>query len=162
MDEIKSSVQINAPVEKVWSIVSDLDGESRLWNNIRKVRNLSQDGNVVKRELTMGKGDRVMQTVTLYPREKIHAEFTKGIINGTKITTLSSASSGTSLEIAWNIKFTGGAGFMKGMLLKNFEEQTEQVLQTIKQYVESGGFAKSTTQMETRTHWADMIDSDKK
>ena len=161
MDEIKASVQINASTEKVWNIVSDLDGESRLWNNITKIRNLSQEGNTVKRELIMGKGDRCLQTVTVYPKEKIHAEFTKGIINGTKIITLIPSGSGTTLGISWNIKFTGAAGFMKGMLLKNFEQQTEAVLETIKRELEFG-VQPSNVQMESRTHWADLIDSDKK
>ena len=162
MEEIKSSIQINASIDKVWNIVSDLDREPKFWHNISKVRNLSTEGNVVKREITMGKGDRCLQTLTLYPKEKVLAEFTKGIINGTKTITLGSTGSGTSLEIAWNIKFTGGAGFLKGMLVKSFQQQTDDVVQLIKQESENGRPVESTVQMEERKHWADLIDSDKK
>lgn len=161
MDEIKASIQINAPLEKVWNIVSDLDGEPKFWNNISSVRNISGEGNVVKREITIGKGDRCLQTVTLYPKEKVHAEFTKGIIKGTKTINTSSVGGGTNLEIVWNIKFTGGAGFMKGMLLKTFQQQTENVIQMIKEEAENGK-QQSQMRMETRKHWADLIDSDKK
>jgi hypothetical protein len=161
MEEIKSSIQINATIDKVWDIVSDLDRESGFWHNISKTRNLSTEGNVVKREITIGKGDRCLQTVTLYPKEKVLAEFTKGIINGTKTITLASVGGGTSLEIAWNIKFTRGAGFMKGMLIKSFQQQTDDVVQIIKQESENGRPAESRMQMEERKHWADLIDTDK-
>lgn len=162
MEEIKSSAQINTSIDIVWNIVSDLDREPKFWHNISKVRNLSTEGNVVKREITIGKGDRCLQTVTLYPKDKVLAEFTKGIINGTKTIALASVGGGTSLEIVWNIKFTGGAGFMKGMLIKSFQQQTDDVVQMIKYESENGRAAESRTQMEERTHWADLIDSDKK
>ena len=104
MTEIKASVQINATVDKVWNVVSDLDRESKFWNNITKVRTLSTENNVVKREITIGKTDRCLQTVTLYPKEKILAEFTKGIIGGTKTTTVTPSADGTKLEILWDVK----------------------------------------------------------
>src|SRR5574341_697815 len=97
MTEIKSSTEINSPVDKVWNIVSDLERESKFWSNITKVRTLSTENNVVKREITIGKVDRCLQTVTLYPKEKILAEFTKGIIGGTKTTTLTPRDNGTFL-----------------------------------------------------------------
>ena len=86
---IEASVQINAPTEKVWNIISDLDGEPRFWKGTKEVRNISKEGNVVTREITIAfKDSKCMQTVTLYPKEKIQATFTKGIINGTKTVTL--------------------------------------------------------------------------
>jgi uncharacterized protein YndB with AHSA1/START domain len=160
MAEIKASIQINSPVDKVWNVVSDLDRESKFWNNITKVRTISTEGNVVKREITMGKGDRCLQTVTLYPQEKILAEFTKGSIGGTKTTTLNSSAGGTNLEILWNIKFKGMAGFMSGKLNSDFQGNTEQAVLAIKQAAE-GNTPQSSFKMETRIHWADKFDSDK-
>jgi len=108
----------------------------------------------------MGKGDRCLQTVTLYPQEKILAEFTKGIIGGTKTTTLTSSSGGTSLEILWDIKFKGMAGFLSGKLNSDFQGNTEQAVLAIKQAAE-GNTPQSSFKMETRIHWADKFDSDK-
>ena len=160
MTEIKSAIEINSPVDKVWNMVSDLDRESKFWNNITKVRTLSTKGNVVKREITIGKVDRCLQTVTLYPQEKIIAEFTKGIIGGTKTTTLRPSAGGTSLEILWDVKFKGIAGFMSGKLNSDFQTHTEQAVLAIKQAAE-GSASQSSFKMETRTHWADKFDSNK-
>ena len=160
MTEIKASIQINSSVDKVWNIVSDLDRESKFWNNITKTRTLSTEGNVVKYEITLGKVDRCLQTVTLYPQEKILAEFTKGIIGGTKTTTLTPRDTGTFLEIIWDVKFKGIAGLMSGKLNSDFQDYTEQAVLAIKQAAE-GRTSESSFKMETRTHWADKFDSDK-
>ena len=85
MVQIQSSVDINAPLEKVWNVVSDLDAEPKFWKGTKEVRNISKQGNIITREVTIAfKDSKCMQTVTLYPKEKIQAEFTKGVINGTK------------------------------------------------------------------------------
>ncbi len=160
MTEIKASIQINSPVDKVWNIVSDLDRESKFWNNITKVRTISTENDVVKREITIGKVDRCLQTVTLYPQQKILAEFTKGIIGGTKTTMLTPRDNGTLLEITWDIKFKGIAGLMSGKLNSDFQVHTEQAVLAIKQEAE-GSTPRSSFKMETRTHWADKFDSNK-
>jgi ribosome-associated toxin RatA of RatAB toxin-antitoxin module len=160
MAEIKASTLIDSTIEKVWNVVSDLDRESKFWSNITKVRTISKEGNVIKREITIGKDDRCLQTVTLYPQEKVLAEFTKGIIGGTKTTTLTPSSGGTNLEILWDIKFKGMAGFLSGKLNSDFQGHTEQAVLAIKQAVE-GTTSQSSFKMETRTHWADKFDSDK-
>ena len=160
MTEIKATIEINSPGDKVWNVVSDLDRESKFWNNITKFRTISTEGNVVKREITLGKVDRCLQTVTLYPKEKILAEFTKGIMIGTKTITLTPSSGGTNLEILWNIKFKGMAGLMSGKLNSDFQGHTEQAVLAIKQASE-GITPQSSFKMETRTHWADKFDSNK-
>ena len=134
---IEASVQINAPTEKVWNIISDLDGEPRFWKGTKEVRNISKEGNVVTREITIAfKDSKCMQTVTLYPKEKIQAVFTKGIINGTKTVTLSPNDNGTRLEAGWDIKLSGMMGMFTGMVKKHIQSGTEQALQSIKQEAE--------------------------
>lgn len=160
MTEIKASIQISSPVDKIWNVVSDLDKESKFWNNITKTRTLSTENNVVKYEITIGKVDRCLQTVTLYPQEKIIAEFTKGIIGGTKTTTLAPRDNGTFLEIIWDIKFKGMAGLMSGKINSDFQNNTEQAVLAIKHALE-GSTPQSSFTMETRTHWADKFDSKK-
>ena len=134
---IEASVQINAPTEKVWNIISDLDGEPRFWKGTKEVRNISKEGNVVTREITIAfKDSKCMQTVTLYPKEKIQAVFTKGIINGTKTVTLSPKDNGSLLEAVWDIKLSGMMGMFTGMVKKHIQSGTEQALQSIKQEAE--------------------------
>jgi carbon monoxide dehydrogenase subunit G len=138
MAEIHASVEINASLEEVWNIVSDLDNEPKFWKGTKEVRNITKEGNVVTREVTIAfKDSKCMQTVTLYPKEKIHAEFTKGIINGTKTLALLPDGSKTRLEASWNIKLSGMMGMFTGMVKKHVQSGTEQALQSIKQEAES-------------------------
>ena len=134
---IEASVQINAPIEKVWNIISDLDSEPRFWKGTKEVRNISKEGNIVTREITIAfKDSKCMQTVTLYPKEKIQAVFTKGIINGTKTVTLSPKDNDTRLEAVWDIKLSGMMSMFTGMVKKHIQSGTEQALQSIKQEAE--------------------------
>ncbi|MGQ0638329.1 MAG: type II toxin-antitoxin system RatA family toxin [Nitrososphaerota archaeon] len=134
---IEASVQINAPTEKVWNIVSDLDDEPKFWKGTKEVRNISKEGNVVTREITIAfKDSKCIQTVTLYPKEKIQAVFTKGIINGTKTVTLIPKENGTQLDVVWDIKLSGMMGMFTGMVKKHIQSGTEQALQSIKQEAE--------------------------
>jgi len=137
MAEIRTSVEINAPLEKVWNIISDLDNEPKFWKGTKEIRNISKEGNIVTREVTIAfKDSKCMQTITLYPKEKIHAEFTKGIINGTKTISLQPEGNSTHLEAAWDVKLSGMMGMFTGMVKKHIQNGTEQALQSIKQEAE--------------------------
>ena len=137
MAEIRASVEINAPLEKVWNLLSDLDNEPKFWKGTKEIRNISKENNIVTREVTIAfKDSKCIQTVTLYPKEKIHAEFTKGIINGTKTVSLQQEGNSTHLEAVWNIKLSGMMGMFTGMIKKHIQSGTEQALQSIKQEAE--------------------------
>ena len=137
MVQIQSAVEINAPLDKVWSIVSDLDSEPKFWKGTKEVRNISKQGNVITREVTIAfKDSKCMQTVTLFPKEKIQAEFTKGVINGTKTITLTPKDSMIHLEAVWDMKLSGMMGMFTGMVKKHIQSGTEQSLQSIKQEAE--------------------------
>ena len=137
MTIIEASVQINAPTEKVWNIISDLDSEPKFWKGTKEVRNISKEGNVVTREITIAfKDSKCMQTITLYPKEKIQAAFTQGIINGTKTVTLTPRENVARLEARWDIKLLGMMGMFTGIVKKHIQSGTEQALQSIKQEAE--------------------------
>lgn len=137
MVEISASVVVNAPIERVWNIVSDLDGEPKFWKGTKEVRNISKDDNVMTREITIAfKDSKCMQTVTLYPKERVQATFTKGILNGSKTLILSPKDSGTLLEAVWDIKLSGMMGMFTGMVKKHIQSGTEQALASIKQEAE--------------------------
>ena len=85
MAEINTSVDITASVDTVWNIISDLDNEPKFWKGTKETRTVSKDGNVITREIIIAFRDsKCMQKITLQPKEKIHAEFTEGIIKGSK------------------------------------------------------------------------------
>ena len=137
MTRIEAIVEINAPIDKVWEIVSDIDNEPKFWKGTKEVRNISKEGNTIEREITIAfKDKKCKQTVTLEPKEKIHAQFTEGIINGTKTINLSSSDDKIKLETIWDIKLSGMMGMFTGMVKKHIKSGTEQALQSIKEEAE--------------------------
>ena len=137
MAQIHADVEINASAEKVWAIVSDLDSEPRFWKGTKEVRNISKEGNSVNREVTIAfKDSKCLQTVTLFPKEKIQIVFTKGIIDGSKTILLSPKGEKTTLEAEWDIKLTGMMSMFTGMIKKHIQSGTEQALQSIKEAAE--------------------------
>ena len=137
MTVIQASVSIKASVEKIWSIISDLDSEPKFWKGTKEVRNISKDENKVNREITIAFRDqKCLQDVTLYPKKRIQAVFTKGIINGTKTISLNEKNDEVVLEAVWDIKLSGMMGMFTGMVKKHIKSGTEQALQSIKQEAE--------------------------
>ena len=53
MVQIQASIEIDAPVDKVWDIISDLDSEPKFWRGTKEVRNISKEGNTITREVTI-------------------------------------------------------------------------------------------------------------
>jgi len=86
MATIEVKIGINATVDKVWDVISDIDNEPKFWKGTKEVKNISKEGDKVFREVTIAFRDqKCMQEVILYPKKQIEAKFTKGIINGEKI-----------------------------------------------------------------------------
>jgi len=135
---IDTSIGINAPVDRVWDIISDLDNEPKFWRGTKETRIISRDGNVVTREIVIAFRDsKCMQKITIQPKEKIYAEFTKGIIKGSKTLTLKPKDGSSLLEANWDVKMSGLAGMFTGMIKKHIRSGTEQALESIKQKAES-------------------------
>lgn len=137
MATIDAAVAINASVDRVWDVVSDLDNEPKFWKGTKSIRNISKDGNTITREVTIAfKDSKCMQTITLQPKERIFAEFTEGIINGTKTIQLIPEGEKTRLEAIWDMKLSGMMGMFTGIVKKHIKSGTEQALQAIKQEIE--------------------------
>ena len=134
---IEVEIEINATVEEVWDVVSDIDNEPKFWKGTKEVKNISKEGNTINREITIAFRDqKCLQQVTLEPKEKIIAKFTKGIINGEKIISLTSAREKTILRAVWDIKLTGMMGMFTGMIKKHIKSGTNQAMQSIKEEIE--------------------------
>jgi len=135
---IDTSIDINAPVDRVWDIISDLDNEPKFWRGTKETRIISRDGNVVTREITIAFRDsKCMQKITIQPKEKIYAEFTEGIIKGSKTLNLKPKDDSSLLEANWDVKMSGLAGMFTGIIKKHIRSGTEQALESIKQKAEN-------------------------
>ena len=134
---IDASIRINAPIERVWSIVSDLDNEPKFWKGTKEIRNISKDETKITREVTIAFRDsKCMQEVLLYPQEKIEIKFTKGIIDGIKTIQLIPIENETELEVSWDVKLSGMMGMFTGIVTKHIKSGTNQALESIKQEAE--------------------------
>jgi carbon monoxide dehydrogenase subunit G len=137
MATIKVEVEINATVDKVWDVVSDIDNEPKFWKGTKEIKNISKEGNTVNREIIIAFRDqKCLQEVKIYPKEKIEARFTKGIINGEKTISLIPKEEKTILCALWDIKLTGMMGMFTGMIKKHIKSGTEQAMQSIKEEIE--------------------------
>lgn len=114
---IEVEIEINATVDKVWDVVSDIDNEPKFWKGTKEIKNLSKDGNTINREIIIAFRDqKCLQEVKLEPKKKIEVKFTKGVINGEKIISLIPKDEKTILHTIWNIKLTGIMGVFTGMI----------------------------------------------
>ncbi len=137
MAVIETSIEINAPAEKVWEIISDIDNEPKFWKGTKEVRNISKKENIVIREIIIAFRDqKCQQEVTFYPKEKIVAVFTKGIIGGSKTIEIVPQENQTLLEVKWDIKLTGIMSMFTGMIKKHIKSGTGLALQSIKEEIE--------------------------
>ena len=134
---INVEIEINSTIDKVWEVVSDIDNEPKFWKGTKEVKNLSKDENVIKREITIAFRDqKCLQEVRIYPKEKIEAKFTKGIIEGVKTVSLNSKNEKVILSTVWDIKLTGMMGLFTGMIKKHIKSGTDQAMQSIKDEIE--------------------------
>lgn len=137
MTQIKASTKIRSSVDKVWGIISDVDNEAKFWKGTKEIHNISKEDNKIKREVIIAFRDsKCLQEVSLYPKERIEAVFTEGIIKGTKIISLKSFEDGVLLEAIWDMKLSGMMGMFTGIIKKHVQSGTEQALQAIKKEAE--------------------------
>ncbi len=137
MATIEVEIEINSTIDKVWEIVSDIDNEPKFWKGTKQVKNISKEGNTINREITIAFRDqKCLQQVEIHPKEKIVARFTKGIIVGEKIISITSKGEKTILSTYWDIKLTGMMGMFTNMIKKHIKSGTEQAMQSIKEQIE--------------------------
>ena len=137
MATIEVEIEIDSTIDKVWEVVSDIDNEPKFWKGTKEVKNISKEGNTINREITIAFRDqKCLQQVEIHPKEKIVARFTKGIIVGEKIISITSKGEKTILSTYWDIKLTGMMGMFTNMIKKHIKSGTEQAMQSIKEEIE--------------------------
>jgi carbon monoxide dehydrogenase subunit G len=137
MATIVVQTEINATLEKVWEVISDIDNEPKFWKGTKEVKTLSTEGNIIKREITIAFRDqKCLQEIQLKPKESIRAKFTKGILNGTKTITLIPKSNSVLIETSWDIKLSGMMNMFTGVIKNHIKSGTEQAMESIKREIE--------------------------
>ncbi|MBT5201384.1 MAG: SRPBCC family protein [Thaumarchaeota archaeon] len=137
MATIEVKIEINSNLDNVWDVISDIDKEPKFWKGTKQVKNISKEGNIINREITIAFRDqKCLQQVTLEPKKQIKAKFTKGILNGEKIMTITPKGEKTILDTVWDIKLTGMMSMFTGMIKKHIKSGTEQAMKSIKEEIE--------------------------
>ena len=136
---ISKSRKMRATLDRVWEVVSDVDNETKYYDGLNSVKNLSKIGNVIEREVVVGYlRHEGRQTVTLDPKKSVEVKMTEGPMIGTRITTLSPLSdSNTRVDVSWRVEFRVPT-FVRGMVKREVEKGTEHALDRIAREAESG------------------------
>jgi hypothetical protein len=154
MVEIDAKIQINAPQEKVWKIISKIDNDPIYWKGTTRIRNISKEQNVITRYVFLGKDNKCQQRVIIFPKEGVHIKWLKGPIMGVKDILLSAHGNTTTLEIQMSYTLTGVVGLFSKNTTKELQSEAELALQLIKE--ESEGIQQAPV-LEERRLWADLI-----
>ena len=139
MATIVVQTEINSTIEKAWNIISDIDNEPKFWKGTKAVKTLSVEGDIISREITIAFRDqKCLQEIQLIPKQAIKAKFTKGILNGTKIITLTPKENNSIiLETIWDIKLSGMMNMFTAMIKNHIKSGTEQAMTSIKKEIEA-------------------------
>lgn len=136
MIEVDIMIQINATFEKIWRIISKVDNDPKYWKGISHIRNISRDGNTIIRKIQLSNGINCQQKITLFPKEGIHIQWTKGPIVGTKDIMLVDNGSTTIIRVQINYKLGEIIRSRSTNILDELQSEAEHALQIIKKQTE--------------------------
>lgn len=145
---ITTSRQIPAPLDRVWDIISNTDGEPQYWRGLNAVYDIRNKDNVIEREVTVDPRDlKGRQTVALYPKKSIKLTLTEGPMIGTRIITLippssdneiKTATATTIIHVSWDVKLSDDIPpLFRGIVRERIAEATEEALDRIARAVQS-------------------------
>ena len=134
MPRIVEEIEISAPRDRLWEIISDVDNEPEFWWGTREVKNLSKEGNVIDREIFQNFGNRsILQKVILKPETGIEIRYIKGITEGVKFLRVKSLSvDRQKLIVEWDIRFPGIYRLMSPIIARHVHKGTRDALTRIK------------------------------
>lgn len=138
MTRIEKSVTIAAAPETVWALASSLDREPEIWKGTKAVRTLSENGNVVEREVTLAfRGRTERERVTLEPPRRVVHELLAGPMKGTKTVSVAPDGVGrTRLTAVYEVRLTGLLKLGTKPFTKHAAEGTQHALERIKDLAE--------------------------
>jgi len=108
MVEIVRSIEIPAPRERVWAILSDWSRETEFWRGVVAVRERSTSASTIERDVTIAFRKKVQrERVDLAPPASIVHHILSGPMRGTKSLRLEPLGDRTRLTVTWDIRFVG-------------------------------------------------------
>jgi hypothetical protein len=143
LSTITREIEVVAPLERVWEVVSDVDHEPEYWHGTREVINYRREGNVTERAIVQNfMGTRVEQRVTLNPKESVETEYLKGTTVGRKsVRIVEGGDSRCVVRASWDVHFTGALLLITPIIRNHIVKGTENALARIKEVAEGRGEA---------------------
>ena len=146
LEEIRANREVYAPIDQVWSIVSNIDNETKYWSTFKAIKNINttainMTANTTEREVTLVVGPQgetiTHQFVTVNPEQfVVLTNITEGPVTGLRTLTLSPSSStnninATKIDVFWNVDMSGipifGRGFAKDGIMRTTEEALSRI-----------------------------------
>jgi uncharacterized protein YndB with AHSA1/START domain len=144
LEEIRVSREISAPIDKVWSIISNIDNETKYWPTFKAIKNINKTDNTTEREVTIAAGPqgdtKTHQFVTVNPEQfEVETNITEGPVTGSRILTLSPSTGNnttiTKIDAVWEVDLSGipllGRGFAKDGITGTTEEALGKIAQAV-------------------------------
>lgn len=134
--------EVSAPLDRIWDIIADVDNDPKYWPNLHTVDNISKDGNVIEREVTVGfRKSKSRQTILLNPKKSVEMTMTEGLVRGTRVVTLipldgDNNNNKTKIDISWNIELSGIPILGRSIVKNNLVNDTREALSRITKVAE--------------------------
>lgn len=127
---------ISAPVDAVWSIISNVDSETQYWPSFKAITNINKTNNFIEREVTISDGTQnntSHQVVAIFPEQmKIKTNLTEGFIMGTRILELEPVYGNKSeMHVIWDFDFSSGPNASRGFDEGDIKQTTVDAVQRI-------------------------------
>jgi carbon monoxide dehydrogenase subunit G len=144
MVSINANIVVNAPVERIWEIVSDVDGDAEYWKGLNSVQNSRRKQNLIERDVKVGfMGHEGHQIIKLNPKTSISLTMTDGPMKGSrelKLVPIGNAQ--TKLEVSWDFKFFKVPIFARGFVKSQIQSVTRDALEKIANVAEGSASAR--------------------
>ena len=141
MVEISRSKQMRASVDVLWDILSDMDNEGKYWTNIRDVKILSRDGNMIEREANVGPrsfSQKSRQTIVLDPKRSVKLTIIGDNMDGERTVSLFPAGrEATRVDVNWSLRLKNVPGFVESIVKNQIAKATDDALSKVAKEAES-------------------------
>jgi carbon monoxide dehydrogenase subunit G len=131
--------EVDASVDEVWDIVSDVDNDLEYWSGLTSIHNIQKEGNLIEREVVVGfMGRKATQRIELVPKESVQLTMIDGPLTGSReIKLVPLGKRRTKIDVSWNIQFSAIPVFAQGFVRSRLEEGTREALDKIAKAAEA-------------------------
>lgn len=133
--QVEKTYTIKAEIARVWEVISDLSNDGVFWQNIRNIRVIRQEKNLVVREATVGPrafGALTTQYITLEPPSRIQTRLEGSTVNGERLIMARDTEKGeTVVDVCWNLEFEKIPEFIGNIIAGQLSKATDEALSLI-------------------------------